>query len=292
MGTAPVLPAAAIPLAAEDFSYALGELNGQSGGSGFSGAWTAAAGPTQVVDPGTPLSFAIPGGSLLDGGNRALLVEGTSNGDNILLRNLASPIAGDELYIGFLFQVRVGSVGDNDFAVFWHDNAATGSHTAVPNLGLKGNEGIGGGATRDFVARIDLAGPSAYSTDIVVGQTYYVVGRLSKSVPGPASLFDRFALWIDPAAVDPTPDASSAYTGSIASFSMLGMRTANLDADDDVYVDGVRYGTTWNDVVPVPEPATAALLAFGLVAIAARRRVSRPSASTRRSRPTGCRSDR
>jgi hypothetical protein len=265
------LPAAAVPLVVEDFSYALGELNGQSGGSGFASAWTAATGPTQVVDPGVPLSYAVPGGSLVDGGNRARLVEGTSNGDNILLRNLAAPIAGDEIYIGFLFQVRVGTVGDNDFSVFWHDNAVTGSHTAVPNIGLKGNEGVGGGATNDFVARIDLAGPSAYSTNIAVGQTYYVVGRLSKSVPGAANDYDRFALWVDPAAVDPTPDATSAFTGSIASFSMLGMRTANLDPDDDVYVDGLRYGTEWGDVVPVPEPATGALFAFGLAALAARR---------------------
>ena len=265
-------PAAAVPLVEEDFSYAVGELNGQSGGFGFSGAWTASLGPTQVVDPGTPLSYAVPGGPLIDGGNRALLVEGTTNGDNILFRSLASPILADEIYVGFLFQVRTGSVGDNDFSVFWHDNAATGSHTAVPNIGLKGNEGVGGGATSDLMARIDLAGPTAYSTNITVGQTYYVVGRLSKSAPGAANPFDRFALWVDPTAVDPTPDATSAFTGSIASFGMLGMRTANLDLDDDLYFDGVRYGTTWNDVVLVPEPATGALLALGLAALAALRR--------------------
>jgi len=264
-------PAAAVLLVQEDFSYAVGELNGQTGGLGFLGAWTAAVGPTQVVDPGTSLSYAVPGGSLIDGGNRALLVEGTSNGDNILFRSLASPILADEIYMGFLFQVRTGSVGDNDFSVFWHDNAATGPHTGVPNLGLKGNEG-GGGATNDLVARINLAGPSAYSTNITVGQTYYVVGRLSKSAPGAANPFDRFALWVDPTAVDPTPDATSAFTGSIASFGMLGMRSANLDSDDDLYFDGLRYGTTWNDVVLVPEPATGVLLAFGLAALAALRR--------------------
>jgi hypothetical protein len=267
-----VLPASAIPLLQEDFSYAVGELNGQSGGSGFAGAWTAAAASTQIVDPGTPLSYSVPGGSLIDGGNRALLLEGTSNSDNVLFRSLVTPIGADEIYMGFLFQVGTGSVGDNDFSVFWHDNAATGSHTSVPNLGLKGNEGVGGGATNDLVARIDLAGPSAYSTNITVGQTYYVVGRLSKSVPGAANAFDRFALWVNPSAVDPTPDATSAFTGSIASYDLLGMRTANLDADDDIYFDTIRYGTTWNDVVLVPEPGTGVILAFGLAALAARRR--------------------
>jgi len=169
--------------------------------------------------------------------------------------------------MGFLFQFRAGSVGDNDSSVFWHDNAATGSHTGVPNLGVKGNEG--GGATNDFVARINLSGPAAYSSNIAIGQTYYVVGRLSKSTPGAANPFDRFALWIDPAAVDPTPDAISAFTGSIASFGMLGIRTANLDLDDDLYFDAVRYGTAWNDVVLLaPEPASGALLALGLALLA------------------------
>jgi hypothetical protein len=264
-------PVWAAPVATEDFSYAPGELTGQAGGTGFSGAWTAAAGPTQVVDPGAPLSYAVPGGGLVDGGNRALLIEGTSNGDNILFRSLASPVASNEIYVGFLFQLRSGSVGDNDFAVFWHDNAATGSHTSAPNLGLKGNEGVGGGATHDFVARIDLAGASAYSIDVAVGQTYYVVGRLYKSAPGAANPFDLFALWIDPAAVDPTPDATGSHTAGLASFGMLGMRSANLDSDDDILVDALRYGTTWLDVVPVPEPETALLVALGLAALSIRR---------------------
>jgi hypothetical protein len=267
------LPALSVPLLYEDFSYAPGELNGQSGGSGFSGAWTASTGPTQVVDPGTSLSYAIPGGALVDGGNRALLVEGTSNGDNILFRSLSSPIAADEIYVGFLFQFRSGSLGDNDFSIFWHDSAATGTHTAVPNIGLKVNEG--GGATNDFVARIDLNGPSAYSTNIAIGQTYFVVGRLFKSTPGAGNVYDRFALWVNPAAVDPTPDATSVFTGAIASFGMLGMRSANLDADDDLLFDSVRYGTTWSDVVPVPEPGTGPLLALGMTALAAGRRAQR-----------------
>lgn len=37
---------------------------------------------------------------------------------------------------------------------------------------------------------------------------------------------------VDPTAVDPPPDATSAFTGAISSFGMLGMRTANLDLDD------------------------------------------------------------
>lgn len=273
---AAVRPAAAVQLVQEDFAYAVGELNGQASGSGFSGAWTATVGPTEVIDPGTALSYAIPGGGVVAGGNRALLVEGTSNGDNILFRSLASPISADEIYVGFLFQARTGTIADNDFAVFWHDSAATGTHVGVPNLGVKGNEG--GGASNDFVARIDLAGPTAYSTNITVGQTYYVVGRLAKSSPGAANLYDVFDLWVDPAAVDPTPDATSAFTGSLASFSVLGMRSANMDATDDFLFDAIRYATTWQEIVPVPEPSTGVLFALGLALLAARGRGASRSA--------------
>ncbi len=270
IGLAAVRPAAAVLLVQEDFAYAVGELNGQAGGSGFSGAWTASVGPTEVIDPVTALSYAIPGGAVVNGGNRALLVEGTSNGDNILFRSLASPISANEVYVGFLFQARTGTIDDNDFGVFWHDSAGIGSHTSAPNIGVKGNEG--GGASNDFVARINLNGPTAYSTNIAVGQTYYVVGRLAKSSPGAANPYDIFDLWVNPAAVDPTPDATSAFTGSLASFGMLGMRSANLDANDDFLFDAVRYATTWQEVVPVPEPSTGVLFALGLALLAARRR--------------------
>jgi hypothetical protein len=40
--------------------------------------------------------------------------------------------------------------------------------------------------------------------------------------------------------------------------SSLGFRSANLDFNpqDSVTYDMLRIGTTWADVVPVPEPAT------------------------------------
>jgi hypothetical protein len=57
-----------------------------------------------------------------------------------------------------------------------------------------------------------------------------------------------------------TANASITQTGSglSTSISSLGFRSANLDPNpqDSVTYDMLRIGTTWADVVPVPEPAT------------------------------------
>ena len=39
-------------IATDNFNYAAGELNGQNGGSGWAGAWSAATAVTQIVAPG------------------------------------------------------------------------------------------------------------------------------------------------------------------------------------------------------------------------------------------------
>ena len=53
-------------------------------------------------------------------------------------------------------------------------------------------------------------------------------------------------------------------TGDIASFSTVGMRRIFFESNDKVHYAALRIGTTWDDVVPVPEPATLALAALGL----------------------------
>ena len=244
--------AQAAVVAQETFTYPVGELNGQNGGIGWGAAWTAATAVTEVVDPGVPLSYAVPGGGLVDGGNRALRIDGDN--DNAAFRPPSAAFAGDSIFISFLMRVGTGTLQTNDFSSFWFDSITSGAHTTVPGIGLKTNRGDGTGP-EDIVARIQLSANQFFSQNVAVGTTYFVVGRLFKSIPGAGNTYDRFSLWVNPAFGDSgSPLGTSADTGTLASFLDLGLRSANLDAGDTVLFDAVTLGTQWDDVVPPPPP--------------------------------------
>lgn len=264
-----VVPITATPVLSEDFSYPLGELNGQSGGTGL-GPWTAITAITEIVDPGSPLVYAVPGGGVVNGGNRALMI--TGNGDNALYSSLAVPSSSNEVFISFLFQFVSGTIEDNDFAAFWFDNVTTGTHTTVPSLGLKSNRGNGSGV-EDLMARERL-GSEVYATNITLGSTYFIVGRLWKSTPGSGNNYNRFDLWVNPAFGDMlTPLATSSGPGSIASFGVLGLRSVNIDAGEVILFDSLRAGTSWSDVVPsaAPEPGSFAICGLALLVLGFRK---------------------
>jgi hypothetical protein len=248
-------------IAQDSFSYAAGELNGQNGGVGFAGAWTANVVATEVADPGVSLSYA-GGATVVDGGSSALRITGNNN--NLAFRDLAVPVSLDEIFVSFLFRYE-GALDTNDFGVLWHDNVSTGTHTTRPNLGIKANQGNGSG-TEDVVARLQLSGTGqVYAVDLVAGQTYFILGRLSKSAPGVGSAYDEFDVWVNPTAgASGTPDLTATGSGGISSFGTIGVRTANIDALDEFWIDELKYATTF--ATAVPEPTTATLLAFGLLA--------------------------
>jgi len=257
-------PATAMPFAIESFTYgttAPRELHGQDGGVGWAGPWSADTAKTDVVEPATPLQYQVPGGALIDGGDRALALTGAN--DNLAVRPLAAPQA-DDVYISFLLRWAGGNFNDNDFAVFWFDSRDG------PNIGVKMNEG--GGGTRDFMARLGpFGGAVVYGGDIQDhSTTFLVVGRLYKSVPG--GNYDRYSLWVNPAYGDfANPLGTATRDVGFASFTKAGIRTFQLH-DDTVLIDELRIGRQWRDVVPLPEPGTVALLGLGLLGFARRRK--------------------
>jgi hypothetical protein len=274
LGSLLVVPQAAesAVIARDNFSYSVGELNGQNGGTGWSGAWAGVATVTEVVDPGVPLSYSSPGLGV-NGGNRALEVDANAgNNNNAASRTLASAQSADTIYVSFLVRTS-GVFSGNDFGVFWFDNVATGSHTGAPNIGIKSD----GSGTLDFMSRLAL-GQEVYSTASVAETSYLVVGRLTKSIAGPGNNYDRFSLWVNPTAGDMnTPDATAVLGASVSSFSTVGIRTANLDPGDRILFDHFMLSTTFNEAVGIPEPASFILLggAGALLALFGRRRFVR-----------------
>lgn len=239
-------------LAADDFNYSLGSLNGANAGSGWAGAWTAAAGAA-IVDPAVDLN-----------GNRALAV--SANNDNLAWRTLDSSYSGTA-YISMLMQVGSGTVNNNDFVSLWLDSVTTGAHTTRPQLGIKGNIS---GSNDIFARSTGTAGSFAAGSDLLAGQTVLVVGKLSKVS---STTYNQFDLWFNPVAGDAaTPDASFSGNSGLSALTILGLRSANLDTGDTILIDDLRLATTWNDVSPVPEPSSLALSALGMFVLMSYRR--------------------
>jgi hypothetical protein len=250
------LPAHASLIAEDSFNYSLGELVGQSGGTGWSAGWTGATAQSDVVEPSTPLG---------NGGNRAAALGGNNN--NALSRSLSGAVNADSVFVSFLFR-PTAAFSNNDFISLWLDNSASGDHTGAPNLGLKADQG--GTGTSDFMSRLSL-GYEAYFGTSTPNSTYQIVGQLMKSVSGTGNRYDRFRLWINPTIGDAnTWDAqASIVSGGITSFDRVGFRTANLSGVEIAHIDELRLGTSFDDVVPsaVPEPSAMSLFGLGAALI-------------------------
>lgn len=245
-GIAP--PAVVPPLAAaEDFEdYGPGSIAGGEGGTGWGSGWTGrGAGVEAVVDTtGFALAYTSPEGVTLDGGARALRLSG--NDDRAVTRYLAEPVSDDTVYVSLLLRFE-GTQDPNDFLGLWLESP---NWLRAPNLGLKVDRGDGSGP-EDLFARVE-GRSEVYDTDIAVAQTYLLVARIDKAVPGREQRYDRVSWWVDPpldgSGVAPPPHQVSAATGSLQSFVEIGIRTANLDPGDAVTVDRLRLGTSWAEV--------------------------------------------
>jgi hypothetical protein len=253
-------------LLSEDFNYTEGNFNGKSGGTGFSESWTANTAGVEIKSAG--LSYTRADGYTQDGGNGRL--QFIVNADDCAHRGFSS-YEGKDIYVSMLLKVS-GSLQDNDFAACWFNN------TGGPGLGLKANQGGSGSGTTgtyDIFARAvhnaDGPGSAAFYQNLAIDQTYLIVAHFSK---GTGSDYTTADLWVDPVyASSGSPNASidqSGLTDLCSSVSSLGFRTANLDSGDTVSCDMFRMGTTWGDVVPIPEPSIALLMMLPLAMLTLR----------------------
>ncbi|WP_333608355.1 DUF6701 domain-containing protein [Arsukibacterium sp.] len=236
----------------DDFeSYATGSIAGLNGGTGWGGSWTGIAGRQQIIDVSSQrLQYVAANGEFIAGGRRALQLSGSNN--VAATRPLPLAHRDDVVYVSMLMRFQLGA-GNNKFVALWFDQTGFSN---IPNIGIKTNRGSGAGAEDLFVRT--LTNNDVYTMPIENGVSYLLVGRLSKSTPGAEQPYNRFELWVNPANLSEKPavaDVVSVGNSNINSFAQIGFRTANLSDTEQVTLDRVALGTSWQDVVtPSTQP--------------------------------------
>ncbi|WP_332877810.1 PEP-CTERM sorting domain-containing protein [Massilia sp. S19_KUP03_FR1] len=253
LGSASAMAAAVSVAAADNFEQAaLGSVVGSTGGTGWASGWQSGLGgaaPT-VVNPVGDMQ-----------GNQSLQFSANSN--TAAYRNLNTVISGDVL-VRFEFQYS-GVLGGNDFLGLYFGTANTGNDG--PNLGLKANCGASCAGGEDGFIRLGTNSQFLAGSAMVAGQTYVLFGHLYKT--GASVTYNNFDAWLNPSDADmlslTRPDAQARGASSVASFSTIGFRTANLDNSVTIRVDDLSISA-------IPEPATITLFGAALLGIAGLRR--------------------
>lgn len=254
----------------EGFDYAGGQnlLTVTGGGTGWGGNWVSTTnGIAGTTDPvGLTLgALATTGGSLA--------VTKPSGGQwQFLSRSVGTAIANTEtLYESFLFQYN-GAGGDG----------------APVNFGISVGDSTGAGHTLSLMTRSYINPPTAgrigygdnqfgqlnYSTSINDGSTFLFIGKwtnlggASQATGWVLSLANFDAISggaITEADLDANNISTATFAGPAGSFgtSQFVKIGDYMDGDFNYKVDEVRFANALTDVVPVPEPATVALLAAG-----------------------------
>ena len=231
---------------------------GLNGGAGWNGAYDVNNGIKSLVfvDDRSASPVVYQNGAVrLDGGFRALRLNGNANASYALRRALAVPVpAGGTLYFSFLFRSNNTSpLANQDFVQLGFDDNASASG-GTPRMSIGANTistTFPPNQPYRFFARSTTAiGNSVFddTTDIQGLTTYLLVGRFSRAGAGN---FDRVDLFVNPSTLSEpaTPSATVLADAGIALLSHFFVRTVALDSTDACVLDEWRAGQSFASVV-------------------------------------------
>lgn len=255
-------------IAADDFeSYGIGQLEPPSGsapygGSGWIASWNVLDTDRARVQVVARSMVYSAGTVYADGGSQALqLLPGADSGSMLLLgRKIPTQTA--PVYISFLLEAPtvLGATGGNTT----DDFLQIGMDTSFTNPRISG--GISGASPQFFARTTTIATNTTYGATVSPTTTYLVVLKFSGG-------YNQTDVYLNPTSnVEGahTPTATRTGASGMSSLTDLVFRTArHEDGLDWYYIDNVTVGSSFSDVVPVPEPAALGLALTAALAIGA-----------------------
>ena len=232
----------------EGFDYAVGNLVGANGGTGWGGAWRDGAGTRTVASQS--LAYSAGGADLLTSGNRAVI--GVTSFANVV-RNFSQSFGTDGTTIWMSMLVR-GSKNLSGFQLANGSDGGDGSYKLQAS-----------GANGTWQTRV---GTTNQSTTVAVNQVSLALLRITFQ-PGN----DAIDLWLNPPSLVSEASLGSPTNTRTGNFAFDRIRLnggSNATGTVDAEFDEIRLGTSFPSVVPVPEPGTAILGLLALAVLAAR----------------------
>jgi hypothetical protein len=232
----------------EGFDYAAStDINGLSGGTGWSGNWAGTAGTRQVQSPGATY------GTLSTVGNKAFVLGSTAGAQRVLPNPIGT--ADETLWISFIGQRDPAGPTDNGrfFSLSFYETAFTPASNERFSIG-ENSDNANNKWGMHFTSspatnRIDvLSGPSIDSQAFLLARVNYHAGAN-----------DDIYLWVDYDIGLGEPAVETAHANSVGAFNLafdrLAIRAGAATttpplASAQGFFDEIRLGTTFADVTP------------------------------------------
>ena len=276
-------PASAAALIYESFSQAAGDLNGKAAGTGLSGNWATNNTALDVVNPPT-LSY----GDLSNSGGQANMVNNAGIWASVTTTTALSDAGllddGATLWFSYVFK-KDAHGGSNEHSGFAFAServnpAFSGLNLSAAGYGLgvytNGNTvsatswsnstartaGTGTAALQDSTP--ETPANDGFGITLVIGKIVWGIENESLTV---------YTRALDDLATAPTTGGSTRTVAGFDQKTLLDtISFGQRNSGGTHYYDEIRFGATFADVAPIPEPRAALLGVLGLLALLRRRR--------------------